>query len=65
VNPPGTGTVAQGGPVPSAGALEVLDQYAAWHRTPEGEAYVKELQHRLDLRRDMWEDAGKESLCVE
>lgn len=60
MNPPGTGTVAQG-----AGALAVLDQYSTWRRMLEGEAYVKEPQHRLDLRRDMWEDAGKESLCVE
>ena len=29
------------GPVPSADALRVLDQYFAWRRTPEGEAFVK------------------------
>lgn len=29
------------GPVPSADALKVLDQYFAWRRTPEGEAFVK------------------------
>jgi para-nitrobenzyl esterase len=29
------------GPVPSAGALKVLDAYFAWRRTPEGEAAVK------------------------
>ena len=29
------------GPVPSAGALKVLDEYFAWRRTPEGEAFVK------------------------
>jgi para-nitrobenzyl esterase len=29
------------GPVPSADALEVMDQYFAWRRTPEGEAFVK------------------------
>jgi para-nitrobenzyl esterase len=29
------------GPVPSANALEVMDQYFAWRRTPEGEAFVK------------------------
>jgi para-nitrobenzyl esterase len=29
------------GPVPSAKALEVLDAYFAWRRTPEGEAWAK------------------------
>jgi para-nitrobenzyl esterase len=29
------------GPVPSADALKVLDQYFAWRRTPDGEAFVK------------------------
>ena len=29
------------GPVPSADALEVMDQYFAWRRTPAGEAFVK------------------------
>jgi para-nitrobenzyl esterase len=29
------------GPVPSADALKVLDQYFAWRRTLEGEAFVK------------------------
>jgi para-nitrobenzyl esterase len=29
------------GPVPSADALRVMDQYFAWRRTPEGEAFVK------------------------
>ena len=29
------------GPVPSADALGVLDQYFAWRRTPDGEAFVK------------------------
>jgi para-nitrobenzyl esterase len=29
------------GPVPSASALEVLDTYFAWRRTPEGEAWAK------------------------
>jgi para-nitrobenzyl esterase len=28
-------------PVPSADALKVMDQYFAWRRTPEGEAFVK------------------------
>ncbi|MBN2243878.1 MAG: carboxylesterase family protein [Acidobacteria bacterium] len=29
------------GPVPDAEALEVMDRYFAWRRTPEGEAFVK------------------------
>lgn len=29
------------GPVPSASALEVLDTYFTWRRTPEGEAWAK------------------------
>jgi para-nitrobenzyl esterase len=29
------------GPVPSADALEVLDGYFAWRRTPEGAAWAK------------------------
>jgi para-nitrobenzyl esterase len=29
------------GPVPSADALKVMDQYFTWRRTPEGEAFVK------------------------
>ena len=29
------------GPVPSAGALAVLDSYFAWRRTPEGTAWAK------------------------
>jgi len=29
------------GPVPSASALEVLDTYFAWRRTPEGDAWAK------------------------
>jgi para-nitrobenzyl esterase len=29
------------GPVPDAGALEVLDRYFAWRRTPEGAAWAK------------------------
>ncbi|MBN2062321.1 MAG: carboxylesterase family protein [Deltaproteobacteria bacterium] len=29
------------GPVPSGDALMVMDQYFAWRRTPEGEAFVK------------------------
>jgi para-nitrobenzyl esterase len=29
------------GPVPSADALKVMDQYFAWRRTPEGEIFVK------------------------
>jgi para-nitrobenzyl esterase len=29
------------GPVPSADALRVLDQYFTWRRTPDGEAFVK------------------------
>jgi para-nitrobenzyl esterase len=29
------------GPVPSAEALEVLDSYFAWRRTPEGDAWAK------------------------
>ena len=29
------------GPVPSADSLKVMDQYFAWRRTPEGEAFVK------------------------
>jgi len=29
------------GPVPSAGSLEVLDDYFRWRRTPEGEAWAK------------------------
>ena len=29
------------GPVPSTDALEVLDEYFQWRRTPEGEAFVK------------------------
>ena len=32
---------ARPGPVPSASALEVLDSYFAWRRTPEGEAWAK------------------------
>ncbi len=32
---------ARPGPVPSAAALEVLDGYFAWRRTPEGEAWAK------------------------
>lgn len=32
---------AHPGPVPSAAALEVLDGYFAWRRTPEGEAWAK------------------------
>jgi para-nitrobenzyl esterase len=28
-------------PVPSAEGLEVLDQYFAWRRTPEGAAWAK------------------------
>ncbi len=32
---------ARPGPVPSADALEVLDTYFAWRRTPEGEAWAK------------------------
>ena len=32
---------AHTGPVPSADALKVLDEYFAWRRTPEGEAFVK------------------------
>ena len=32
---------AQPGPVPSADALEVLDSYFAWRRTPEGAAWAK------------------------
>ncbi len=31
---------AQPGPVPSAAALEVLDAYYAWRRTPEGQAWA-------------------------
>ena len=33
--------VASPGPVPSAAALEVLDAYFAWRRTPEGEAWAQ------------------------
>ncbi|HET7534995.1 MAG TPA: carboxylesterase family protein [Candidatus Didemnitutus sp.] len=33
--------VASPGPVPSAAALEVLDSYFAWRRTPEGAAWAK------------------------
>jgi len=29
------------GPVPSAAALEVLDSYFAWRRTPEGAAWAQ------------------------
>ncbi len=29
------------GPVPSADALEILDSYFAWRRTPEGDAWAK------------------------
>jgi len=29
------------GPVPSADALKVVDEYFAWRRTPVGEAFVK------------------------
>jgi para-nitrobenzyl esterase len=29
------------GPVPSPDALKIMDQYFAWRRTPEGEAFVK------------------------
>jgi carboxylesterase type B len=29
------------GPVPSADALKIMDQYFAWRRSPEGEAFVK------------------------
>jgi para-nitrobenzyl esterase len=29
------------GPVPNSDALRVMDQYFAWRRTPEGEAFVK------------------------
>jgi para-nitrobenzyl esterase len=29
------------GPVPSADSLKILDEYFAWRRTPEGEAFVK------------------------
>lgn len=32
---------AHRGPVPGADALEVLDTYFAWRRTPEGEAWAK------------------------
>lgn len=32
---------ASPGPVPSAGALEVLDAYFAWRRNPEGAAWAK------------------------
>ena len=32
---------AHPGPVPSAGSLAVLDEYFAWRRTPEGEAWAK------------------------
>ena len=32
---------ARPGPVPSADALEVLDAYFAWRRTPEGDAWAK------------------------
>jgi para-nitrobenzyl esterase len=32
---------ARPAPVPSAGALEVLDAYFAWRRTPEGEAWAR------------------------
>ena len=32
------------GPVPSADALKVMDQYFAWRRTPEGEAFVKKIE---------------------
>lgn len=32
---------ARPGPVPSAGALAVLDAYFAWRRTPEGQAWAK------------------------
>jgi para-nitrobenzyl esterase len=32
---------ARPGPVPSAAALEVLDGYFAWRRTPEGDAWAK------------------------
>ncbi len=31
---------ARPGPVPSADALEVLDAYFAWRRTPEGDAWA-------------------------
>ncbi len=30
------------GPVPGADALKTMDQYFAWRRTPEGEAFVKQ-----------------------
>jgi len=33
---------AHTGPVPSADALKVLDEYFAWRRTPEGEAFAKQ-----------------------
>ena len=32
---------ARPGPVPSAGALDVLDSYFTWRRTPEGAAWAK------------------------
>jgi len=32
---------AKPGPVPSAAALEVLDSYFTWRRTPEGAAWAK------------------------
>jgi para-nitrobenzyl esterase len=32
---------ARPGAVPSAAALEVLDAYFAWRRTPEGDAWAK------------------------
>jgi len=32
---------ARPGPVPSADALEVLDAYFAWRRSPEGDAWAK------------------------
>ena len=32
---------ARPGPVPSAAALEVLDRYFTWRRTPEGDAWAK------------------------
>ena len=31
----------QVGPVPSADSLKVLDDYFAWRRTPEGNAWAK------------------------
>jgi hypothetical protein len=40
------------GPVPSAESLKSLDAYSAWRRTPEGEAWAKQIFAFLSI--DYW-----------